>query len=199
MVEQQTTTGTMKVYELAKELGVDSISLLDKLATLNIKVKNHMSDLAGDDLRIARESLGKKDEKKAAAKKTTVTRKKKSDAVEEAAATTAPAASATTLKKRATATKTAAAAPAAPEAPVAKSAAPAGSAIIRRRKTGEEGEIASTVVGAPKKETSAPETPAHAEETASTFESAPVAAARCADAGRSPSRGEAWCAPEPVW
>ena len=49
----------VKVYELAKELGVDSISLLDKLKGLNIKVKNHMSELSPVELNLARTSLGK--------------------------------------------------------------------------------------------------------------------------------------------
>jgi translation initiation factor IF-2 len=48
---------SVKVYELAKELGVDSISLLDKLAKLGIQVKNHMSDLSDADAVTARASL----------------------------------------------------------------------------------------------------------------------------------------------
>lgn len=48
---------TIKVYELAKELGIDSISLLDKLNGLDIKVKNHMSELAPGDAERARTSL----------------------------------------------------------------------------------------------------------------------------------------------
>src|SRR6185312_14507367 len=48
---------TVKVYELAKELGIDSISLLDKLKSLNIKVKNHMSELRDEEVQIARTSL----------------------------------------------------------------------------------------------------------------------------------------------
>jgi len=49
----------VKVYELAKELGIDSISLLDKLKSLNIKVKNHMSELRNEEVQIARTSLRK--------------------------------------------------------------------------------------------------------------------------------------------
>jgi len=49
----------VKVYELAKELGIDSISLLDKLKSLNIQVKNHMSELRTEEVRIARTSLRK--------------------------------------------------------------------------------------------------------------------------------------------
>lgn len=47
----------IKVYELAKELGMDSISLLDKLRTLNIVVKSHMSGLTSDEVLRARENL----------------------------------------------------------------------------------------------------------------------------------------------
>lgn len=141
MVEQQTQSGTMKVYELAKELGVDSISLLDKLAGLNIKVKNHMSDLGEEDLRVARESLSKKDEKKAPAKKATVTRKKKAEPTEDApagASVTAPVAKKTTTRK--------AAAPA-PAAEPASEAPKSGAPVIRRRmKSTDEGEVAVSQV-----------------------------------------------------
>ncbi|OFZ18038.1 MAG: translation initiation factor IF-2 [Bdellovibrionales bacterium GWB1_55_8] len=71
----------LKVYELAKELGVDSISLLDKLKALNIQVKNHMSELGAEDVQVARNALGKKSEGDAkGTKKKTVTRKKKAAA-----------------------------------------------------------------------------------------------------------------------
>lgn len=51
--------GTIKVYELAKEIGIDSISLLDKLKGLNINVKNHMSELRTEEAQLARNSLRK--------------------------------------------------------------------------------------------------------------------------------------------
>jgi len=47
----------LKVYELAKELGIDSISLVDKLKTLEINVKNHMSELTDSDADRARSVL----------------------------------------------------------------------------------------------------------------------------------------------
>lgn len=47
----------IKVYELAKELGIDSISLVDKLKTLEINVKNHMSELTDLDVEKARNVL----------------------------------------------------------------------------------------------------------------------------------------------
>ncbi len=111
----------MKVYELAKELGLDSISLLDKLSQLNIKVKNHMSDLGEEEVRNARASLGKKAEA-APAKKPAARVKKK-------VTTEAPA--------TAQATAAAAAATAAAAAPVGGKAA---SSVIRRR-VKSDGEI----------------------------------------------------------
>src|SRR5690242_8131129 len=67
----------VKVYELAKELGIDSISLLDKLKGLNIKVKNHMSELRPEEVQIARSSLRKGSVAEKPAKKTPSKTKKK--------------------------------------------------------------------------------------------------------------------------
>ena len=47
----------LKVYELAKELGIDSISLVDRLKNLEINVKNHMSELTDSDVERARTVL----------------------------------------------------------------------------------------------------------------------------------------------
>ncbi len=44
----------MKVYELAKELGLDSLSLLDKLKKIDISVKSHMSSLDSTQIQKAR-------------------------------------------------------------------------------------------------------------------------------------------------
>lgn len=139
-MEQQTQGTTMKVYELAKELGVDSISLVDKLSGLNIKVKNHMSDLAEADVSAARASLGKQAKKTEPAKKVTtkaVSRRKKTDDASDDTATTAKSAGKLTKKA---ASKTAKAAPA-PEVAAKDAAAPAAGAspIIRRRAKVEEG------------------------------------------------------------
>jgi translation initiation factor IF-2 len=118
MVEQQ----NMKVYELAKELGVDSISLLDKLNSLNIRVKNHMSDLGPEDVKVARTSLGKKTVVEAPKKAAPRVRKKAAEPGAEAPAK-APAAKA--AKEKAAAT---------PEAPAPEpTAGKASSPIIRRR------------------------------------------------------------------
>src|SRR4051812_7490682 len=100
----QSGGGTLKVYELAKELGLDSISLLDKLSGLNIKVKSHMSDLGPEEVKTVRSSLGKKEA--APAKKTAVKARKKAAAPAAAetpagATTTAPAATAASKEKAA--------------------------------------------------------------------------------------------------
>ena len=47
----------IKVYELAKELGIDSLSLVDTLKNLEINVKNHMSELTDNDVERARTVL----------------------------------------------------------------------------------------------------------------------------------------------
>lgn len=84
----------VKVYELAKELGVDSISLLDKLKGLNIKVKNHMSELSNEEVVTARSALRKPaDAPKVAKKPVARTRKKTAEVPAPQAA--APAAAAT--------------------------------------------------------------------------------------------------------
>ncbi len=146
----------LKVYELSKELGIDSITLVDKLNGLSIAVKNHMSELSDTDVEKARAALkaGTATEDSTKSKKTagtgtvkkTVTKKAAPAAAPEApkaAPKTAAAAEATPAPKAAPAPKTAAvrkrptATPA--EKPVA--AAPAATAetssssstVIRRR------------------------------------------------------------------
>ena len=115
----------VKVYELAKELGIDSISLLDRLKDLNIKVKNHMSELSDSEAQAARSAL-----KPAAAPK---------------AAKKAPAAR---VKKKA-----AEAAPAAApveEKPAGASLAPASkSAPVIRRRTKSDGVTETVTHGMP--------------------------------------------------
>jgi translation initiation factor IF-2 len=127
---------TVKVYELAKELGIDSISLLDKLKALNINVKNHMSDLEDEAVQLARTSLkgGGKAGVKPAAKK---------DASAKPAAKKTAAKTGTALKKKAT-TVEAPAAPVEAQAPTTPAAAP----IIRRR-TKADG-VTETVSPTPK-------------------------------------------------
>jgi translation initiation factor IF-2 len=122
---------TVKVYELAKELGLPPLELVDKLKNLNIKVKSHMSDLAADELYRARVELGQKKAASAAKKPVARTRKKAADATTPAAASAEPFA-----PKAKTTTKAAAAkaAPAAPkEAPAPAVAASGAAPVIRRR------------------------------------------------------------------
>ncbi len=88
----------VKVYELAKELGIDSISLLDKLKSLNIKVKNHMSELRSEEVQIARTSLRKGSDSDKAAKKASVKVRKKTG---ESPASLTPAAEASSAEKKA--------------------------------------------------------------------------------------------------
>jgi translation initiation factor IF-2 len=47
----------MKVFELAKELDFKALELIDKVRTLNLKIKNHMSDLSDDEVVKIREFL----------------------------------------------------------------------------------------------------------------------------------------------
>jgi translation initiation factor IF-2 len=136
MTDQQ--QDSLKVYELAKELGLDSFALLDKLKSINIEVKSHMSSLAADQAQAIRDALKK--EKKPAAGATTV--KKRASAVGAAKeaktaepAVVAPAAAKKVAKKPA----------AEPVATTAKTAKPeaAGGAPARKvikRRTGAEGE-----------------------------------------------------------
>jgi translation initiation factor IF-2 len=125
----------LKVYELAKELGIDSISLVDKLKGLDINVKNHMSELTDGDVEKARNVLKVGSttvgaETATSAAKKTVTRK-----------ATGAGATAATKTPAKTATKTA-------TKPVAKAAAPA-----------PEAAPAATPAAKPVRKRAAPATP----------------------------------------
>ena len=63
MTEQ--TQESVKVYELAKELGMDSFALLDKLKAIQIEVKSHMSSLGEQEIKAIRDHL--KGERKSSA------------------------------------------------------------------------------------------------------------------------------------
>ncbi len=135
MVEQ----GSMKVYELAKELGLDSISLLDRLSGLNIKVKSHMSDLGPEEIRAARASLStkvKKAETRAPRKAPPRVRKKAAESEEQVAPITAKSATAAkpTVKKD--------------PVPQAQAVVQKASPIIRRR-TKSDGETETVVQNSP--------------------------------------------------
>lgn len=145
MPEQQQET--LKVYELAKELGLDSFSLLDKLKQINIEVKSHMSSLEAAQVNSIREAI--RGENKAKKSGATIT-KKKATASASATATEAPAAA---TKAGTTAKKVAkkAAAPAATETSKEKSSAksPASRKIIKRRTGAEAEEATPSNVAAP--------------------------------------------------
>ncbi|HEY8279136.1 MAG TPA: translation initiation factor IF-2 [Bdellovibrionota bacterium] len=167
MTEQQHES--MKVYELAKELGLDSFTLLDKLKQINIEVKSHMSSLAAEQAQALRDSLKK--DKKPAAGATTTKKRASSAASAKAEAPAAPvskdtaAAPAKKVAKKATA-----------KTDTAKAAAPARK-IIKRR-TGAEGESeAPAARTAPSVETSAEtmEAPAPMEEQGTAEQAAPAA------------------------
>jgi translation initiation factor IF-2 len=144
-MEQMTQREPVKVYELAKELGMDSLSLLDKLGGLGIKVKNHMSELSESDVAAAKAGLSAKTTKSAPAKAATT-----KTAATKTTATKAPAAAKAatgavkarrkteTTEAEAPAAKPAAAPEAAPAtaaavAATAAAAAPKAGGVIRRR------------------------------------------------------------------
>jgi translation initiation factor IF-2 len=155
MSEMQNTTQKepTKVYELAKELGLDSLTLLDKLRDLNIKVKNHMSELSDADVLAAKEGLSPKKPAAEVKPKAIKARRKTGDEAPAAAPAEAPKAAAAkpAAKAVAKATTRKVAAPAAPSAPAADESAaakaPASAAVIRRRlKADGEVEIAASGV-----------------------------------------------------
>ncbi len=148
MSEMQNTTQKepTKVYELAKELGLDSLTLLDKLRDLNIKVKNHMSELSEAEVLAAKEGLSPKRAATEVKPKAIKARRKTADEATPAAPAEAPKAAAAKPAIKATTRKVAAPpAPAPEETPAPKAAA--GAAIIRRRlKADGEVEIAASGV-----------------------------------------------------
>lgn len=85
-----------KVYEFAKEIGVETLALMDKIREWNLPVKSHMAALdeatieeiktrmeaetaakSGAKKKTAKKTAKKRAAKKTAAKKTTTARKKK--------------------------------------------------------------------------------------------------------------------------
>ena len=141
-----TETQTVMVLQLAKELGMPPLALVDSLKALNINVKSHMSELTIEQATMARASLAAAAEaQKASAKKTTIkkatpVRKKVAEPAEEAApapksvkkATSASAEPKAETPKAAPRKRVSAAAAAAAEAEAAAAKA-AASPIIRRR------------------------------------------------------------------
>jgi translation initiation factor IF-2 len=54
----------IRVYQLAKELGVENAELVDKLKALNFEVKNHMSTLSEGEVERVRSEYTQKQEVK---------------------------------------------------------------------------------------------------------------------------------------
>ncbi len=125
---------SMKVYELAKELGLDSFSLLDKLKQINIEVKSHMSSLAADQAQAIRDAL-KQDKKPTSG----------SGAVKKRSAGSVGGASTSSATKKVTKkTATTAGGPAATK-PAAKTSTSGPKRKIIKRRTGSEGESAEAL------------------------------------------------------
>lgn len=144
MNETQTTSESLKVFQLAKELGVDSFTLLDKLRDLKIEVKNHMSELGPEQTQLVRETLGAK---KTAAKKPA----SKSGSKSSAKSTSAKTTSAPKRRSSAVAAQT-------DSSETQSALAATSSTVIRRRQINEtQSEIVRTVTTTEK---SVPATPA---------------------------------------
>jgi translation initiation factor IF-2 len=148
MSEQQQES--LKVYELAKELGLDSFSLLDKLKQINIEVKSHMSSLAFEQANAVREAI--KNEKKGSSGATTV---KKRTATTATASATAAAPAAKKIAKKASAAATTTESAPAPKAKVkakakseASSASAEGKKKVIKRRTESDGDSATTAAPA---------------------------------------------------
>ena len=80
---------TTKVYEFAKEIGVETITLMDKIRKWGLPIKSHMADLTTDLIeqirtKLDEESGSRKDDKKKVTKK--VTKKAVAEVADEEAA-----------------------------------------------------------------------------------------------------------------
>ncbi len=189
---------TQKVYEFAKEIGVETITLMDKIRKWGLPIKSHMAELNPDLMEQIRLKLNeetgssKEDGKKKVTKKVT----KKAVAADAPAASTKtevaakPAAKKAAVKTAVTKTAvkatTKAGAKAAPAAAAAAAAiaakAAASKTVIRRKKTEAEVEIAEEKsvdadVEVSAQETSAPVTETVIEKAAETAAPTPAVTA----------------------
>lgn len=117
-----------KVYEFAKEIGMETLALMDKFRKWDLPIKSHMTELSPETIEQIRLKMAEEQgggAKKATAKKVT---KKKAPAKKVAAA--AP--------KKAETVKTAAASPKKTSKKVAASGRPAAPTVIRRKKAEAE-------------------------------------------------------------
>ncbi|NDC60054.1 MAG: hypothetical protein EBZ50_14770, partial [Alphaproteobacteria bacterium] len=108
----------IKVFELAKELNIKALDLIDKIRPLDLKIKNHMADLTPEQVARIKDFLNPPTASEAP-KKRVVARKNPAAAEE-------PKKPATTVLSRPAAVKTAAAAPVA-------AAGGASTTVVRRR------------------------------------------------------------------
>ncbi len=95
----------IKVYELAKELGFDSLSLISKLKEISIEVKNHMSELSADQVKSIRDHFLNPQPAAAATKtvkttKAVTVRKKATTSTEAKTSETAKKAASTVIRRR---------------------------------------------------------------------------------------------------
>ena len=94
------TTQEMKVYELAKELGLDSFALLDKLKQIDIEVKSHMSSLASEQAEAVRQLLKTENKSSSAPKKKTAATGTKAKKATTTAAPKATSSAKTTTRRK---------------------------------------------------------------------------------------------------
>src|SRR6185369_2418642 len=112
------TGAKMRVYEIAKEVGIPNKDLIAKIRALGLEVNNHMSSLDADDVARIKRSLEKE---KSAGDKPQQTQKLGTGAV---------------LRRRSSGDKGADAP--AEEAPARPAPAPAPAPVVRRRAVAEE-------------------------------------------------------------
>src|SRR6476659_1192325 len=133
------TGAKMRVYEIAKEIGIPNKDLIAKIRALGLEVNNHMSSLDADDVARIKRSLEKE---KAGAEKPAQTQRLTTGAV---------------LRRRPAADKADGDSPKVDEARPTVAAAPAAPApVIRRRVVAED----ATPAPAPMKPTPSEEAPA---------------------------------------
>lgn len=149
---------TPKVYEFAKEIGVETITLMDKIRKWGLPIKSHMADLTTDLIeqirtKLDEESGSKKDDKKKVTKKVAKkTTADSSDADAVVAKTTAKKTTAkATVVKAATKSTGKAAASGKTEAAAVSPKTAASKTVIRRKKT-EESEVVEEKLTSPEVE-----------------------------------------------
>lgn len=145
----------MKVYELAKEMGLETIALMDKLRKWKVPVKSHMAALDDETVGSIKDRF--KEEASAGKKKTTKTRKKAAPRAKKKAPATPTVVKSSTARKTTTA-KASSTSAAKPKTKTKTAAGATKSRTVIRRKAG---------LAEP-----APPTPATAEKTAPSVEAA---------------------------